>query len=639
MKKCLLFFAIAMCVAMSGIAQNSYYSKNKKAINQFEKAMNVLYSGKFKQGILELEKVLTIDPNFIEVPLTLGDFYFDSKDTVQALQNYEKATLINESYYPIVWLRIGDIYKEAGENDKAEASYRKFLSYEKKDKKNIGLATFNLEEIAFRRWAYAHPVPFDPKNMGAAVNSRYDEYLPSLTADEQTLVFTRKVPSREAQPATNEEDLFVAIKEDGKWTAAERMPAPLNSDGNEGAECVSQDGHVMFFTACDRKGGQGSCDLYLCTLKGDKWSAPRNLGNPVNTGGWETQPSFSIDGKTLYFASNRRGGKGGNDIWKTVFRNGRWSEPINLGDSINTPGDEKCPFIHYDDQTLYFASNGHKGMGGFDIYYSRKIDENTWSKPKNLGYPINTKDDDASMIVSPSGTTAIFSSDRAGGLGGLDLYQFELYKEAQPLAVTYMKGIVCDQKTNAKLAATVRVIDVADGNEIATTSSDPVNGSFLISLPVNRNYAINISCDKYLFYSENIELQNGTPDKPFLMNIFMKPIEIGESIVLKNIFFETGSAELKNESVAELNKLVQFMVKNPDIRIEISGHTDNVGSDAMNQKLSEDRANAVANYLFDKGIDRQRVRSVGYGKTRPIDTNDTEQGRANNRRTMFEIIK
>ena len=202
-----------------------------------------------------------------------------------------------------------------------------------------------------------------------------------------------------------------------------------------------------------------------------------------------------------------------------------------------------------------------------------------------------------------------------------------------------MKGVVFDQKTNAKLSAQVKIIDVATGNEIASTSSDPVNGSFIISLPVNRTYALNVSKSKYIFYSDNIALQNGTPDKPFLVNIPLKPIEVGESIVLKNIFFETGSAELKNESVAELTKLVQFMVKNPEIRIEISGHTDNVGSDAMNQKLSENRAKAVMDYLVGKGVDQQRLRSVGYGKTRPIDTNDTEQGRSNNRLTMFEIIK
>lgn len=640
MKKHLLTLAIALCCVGMAIAQNQYFSNNKKAIAQFEKGMNVLYGGKFNQGLVELEKVLKIDPNFIEVPLTLGDFYYDSKDLARATENYEKATRISESFYPVVWLRLAEIYMDQGNNDRAEECYSKFLTFEKKNKQNIQKAKFNLEQIAFRRKALVNPVPFSPKNMGAAVNSNAQEYLPSLTADEQTLVFTRKVTSREAQPYGNEEDLFVSAKENGQWTTAVRMPAPLNSDGNEGAECVSQDGRVMFFTACDRRDGNGSCDLYVCVREGDKWSVPHNLGPTVNSGAWETQPSFSIDGRTLYFASNRPGGKGGNDIWKTVLLgNGRWSKPINLGDSINTAGDEKCPFIHYDDQTLYFASNGHVGMGGLDIFYSRKINDSTWSEPKNIGYPINTIGEEGSLIVSPSGNTAIFASDREGGFGDLDLYQFDLYKEAQPLAVTYMKGLVYDQKSNAKLSAQVKVIDLADGREVASTSSDPVNGSFIISLPVNRNYAINVSKSKYLFYSDNIELQNGTPDKPFLVNIALKPIEIGESIVLKNIFFETGSAELKNESVAELTKLVQFLAKNPTIRIEISGHTDNVGSDAMNQKLSEDRANAVANYLFEKGVDKQRIKAVGYGKTRPIDTNDTEQGRANNRRTMFEIIK
>ena len=317
----------------------------------------------------------------------------------------------------------------------------------------------------------------------------------------------------------------------------------------------------------------------------------------------------------------------------------KFSQPKNLGDTINTPRNESTPFIHSDNKTLYFSSDGHQGLGGEDIFVSQRDENGQWSKPRNIGYPINTKDEEASLIVSPSGKTAIFCSDREGGFGDLDLYQFELYSEARPLAVTYMKGVVTDQKTNAKLSAQVKIIDVATGDEIASTSSDPVTGSFIISLPVNRNYALNVSKSKYLFYSDKIELQNSTPDKPFLVNIALKPIEVGESIVLKNIFFETGSAELKSESVAELTKLMQFMRRNAEVRIEISGHTDNVGSDSMNQKLSEERANAVADYLFNNGIDKQRVRSVGYGKTRPIDTNDTEQGRANNRRTMFEIIK
>ena len=636
-KKIVIFGVLLVGCSMA--FSQRYYSSNKRAISQYEKAMKVLYGGKFSQGILELEKVLRYDSNFIEVHLTLGDYYSDVNNIEKAEKHYRAASRIDSSFYPIVWLRLGDIYKSQSLYQPAVACYETFLKYETKKKDNIAEAKKSLDEVVFREKAVNNPVPFSPQNMGKAINSAAQEYLPTLTTDGQTLVFTRKVHSSQAKPLGNEEDLYTSTLVDGSWTTAERMPARPNSDGNEGAQCISQDGRIMFFTACERKDGAGSCDIYVCTRKGDKWSRPRNLGKPVNTNRWETQPSFAIDGKTLYFASNRKGGKGGNDIWKTTFLgNGRWTEPENLGDSINTAGDEKCPFIHYDNQTLYFASNGHVGMGGFDLFYSRKINDSTWSKPVNLGYPINTDGDEASLIVAPRGGMAIFSSNREGGEGDLDLYTFQLYEEAQPLTVTYMKGIVYNEKDKSKVSANVKIIDLDSGEEIATTTSDPESGSFMISLPVEKNYAVNVSCDKFLFYSDNIELKEATPDEPFLVDIALKPIEKGESIVLKNIFFETGSAELKDESQVELDKLVEFMNSNTQIRIEISGHTDNVGSDAVNQKLSENRAKSVANYLIDSGIESGRIRAVGYGKTRPIDTNDTEKGRANNRRTMFEII-
>lgn len=636
--KRILIFTVLFTVCSTLFAQR-YYSSNKRAISQYEKAMKVLYGGKFSQGILELENVLRYDPKFIEVHLTLGDYYSDVKNMEKAEYHYRAASAIDSGFYPIVWVRLGDIYRDQGLYQPAKACYETYLKYETRKKDDIDNARKSLELVVFRENAVSNPVPFSPQNMGPSINSAAQEYLPTLTADGQTIVFTRKVPSSKAQPAGNEEDLFTSTLVDGQWTPAQRMPVPLNSDGNEGAQCISQDGHVMFFTACERKDGAGSCDIYVCTRRGEKWSRPRNLGKPVNTNRWETQPSFAIDGKTLYFTSNRKGGKGGNDIWKTTFLgNGRWTDPVNLGDSINTPGDEKCPFIHYDNQTLYFASNGHVGMGGFDIFYSRKINDSTWSKPVNLGYPINTDVDESSLIVAPSGGTAIFSSDRAGGFGDLDLYTFQLYEEAMPLAVTYMKGVVYNEKDKSKVAAEVKIIDLDSGEEIATTTSDPVDGSFIISLPVEKNYAVNVSCDNFLFYSDNIELKDATPEEPFLVDIALKPLEKGKSIVLKNIFFETGSAELKAESRVELDKLVDFMNQNTAIRIEISGHTDNVGSDAVNQKLSENRASAVVKYLMDNGVEQVRMRAVGYGETRPIDTNDTETGRANNRRTMFEII-
>ena len=502
------------------------------------------------------------------------------------------------------------------------------------------LAQKGIKEADFRQYAIANPVPFSPTNMGTMINTMFDEYLPALTADEQTIIITRKEPRKATTTANTpeEEDFYIATKDNnGNWTMAQRVDEPLNSNDNEGAQCISQDGRFIVFTICG-EGGMGSCDLYWSKKVGNRWSKPRNLGAAVNSRYWDSQPSFSIDGKTLYFTSNRPGGKGGKDIWKTTLKaNGQWGKAVNMGDSINTPQDETCPFIHYDDQTLYFASNGHIGMGGFDIFYSRKLNDTTWSMPTNIGYPINTSGEEMNLIVGAGGKMAIFSSDKLEGYGGQDLYTFELYPEAQPVATTYMKGRVFDEKSKQPLAADFRIIDLENENEVVSATADPVTGSFLISLPVNKNYALNVSMDGYLFHSENIELLSGTPEEPFLKNVGMKKLSVGESVVLKNVFFETNKYDLKDESRVELMKLHSFMQNNPAVSIEISGHTDNVGNDNDNQTLSENRAQAIYNFLIENGIEADRLSYKGYGETQPIDTNDTEEGRANNRRSEFKI--
>ena len=617
-----------------------YYSANKKAIAQYEKTIKYWLQGKTVQAIKGFEKTLEIAPDFIEANFMLGDIYIDTKDMEKAKKYYLNGVLTDSSYYTKGWYWLANIEMNDGNYDMAKQYFSIFLTLDKDNKDLQPLANKGIKEAEFREYAIANPIPFTPQNMGKMINTPYDEYLPALTADEQTLVITRKEPRKSTTTAMTpeEEDFYIStLDTNGNWTMAERVSEPLNSNDNEGAQCISQDGRFIVFTICG-EGGLGSCDLYWSKKIGDRWSKPRNLGAAVNSRYWDSQPSFSIDGKTLYFTSNRPGGKGGKDIWKTTLNeNGRWNKAVNLGDSINTPQDETCPFIHYDDQTLYFASNGHIGMGGFDIFYSRKLNDTTWSMPTNIGYPINTSGEEMNLIVGAGGKMAIFSSDKLEGYGGQDLYTFELYPEAQPVATTYMKGRVFDEKSKQPLAADFRIIDLENENEVVSATADPVTGSFLISLPVNKNYALNVSMDGYLFHSENIELLSGTPDEPFLKNVGMKQLSVGESVVLKNVFFETNKYDLKDESRVELMKLHSFMQNNPAVSIEISGHTDNVGNDNDNQTLSENRAQAIYNFLIENGIEADRLSYKGYGETQPIDTNDTEKGRANNRRSEFKI--
>jgi outer membrane protein OmpA-like peptidoglycan-associated protein len=415
---------------------------------------------------------------------------------------------------------------------------------------------------------------------------------------------------------------------------------PINTHGNEGAICISPDGQFLFFAACNRPDGYGSCDIYWSGKSGDQWSEPFNLGPVVNSEAWDSQPSFSSDGKTLYFASKRPGGKGSSDIWKTeLMPDGDWMPPVNLGDSINTKDAEMAPFIHPDDLTLYFTSKGHPGMGGLDLFYSRKDENNLWQKPVNMGYPINTYADEITLVVNASGDLAYISSDKLGGKGRQDIYSFKLYKEAQPLKVTYFKGIVFNKETKKRLEAKFELIDLTSGKVVIKSRSDPVKGEFLVALPTNKDYALNVSKTGYLFYSDHFGLKGESSEaRPFIRDIPLQEISVGETVVLKNIFFDTDKYELKPESRSELEKLINLLQTNGKIRIEISGHTDNAGTEAYNLMLSKNRAKAVYDYLTEHGISAGRLSYAGYGLTKPIDTNDTEQGRANNRRTEFRVV-
>jgi len=387
----------------------------------------------------------------------------------------------------------------------------------------------------------------------------------------------------------------------------------------------------------------GSCDIYFSGNKGDSWSKPMNAGSNVNSYAWETQPSFSANGKTLFFVSNRSGGKGGTDLWQCDLLGFTdkgmpiWSKPVNLGDSINTPGNENSPFIHADGKTLYFASDQWNGLGGYDIFFSRKVNNAYWTKPINIGYPINSFRDEQGLIVDAMGRNAYYSSDRPGSQRK-DIYTFELYEEARPVPVTYIKGKVTDADSGEPLCSNVELIDLQDSTSYIKVESCWTPGEFLICLPLGKEYAFNVMKDGYLFYSENYKMRDITDYiNPFILEIKLKKIETGNSVVLRNVFFKTDSYELLPESKAELNTLTDFLKNNPTIHIELEGHTDNMGSEAYNLNLSQARAKEVFNYLADKGIKQTRMSYKGFGYSKPISTNDTEEGKALNRRTEFRI--
>ena len=358
----------------------------------------------------------------------------------------------------------------------------------------------------------------------------------------------------------------------------------------------------------------------------------------INTDFWESSPSLSPDKRDLYFASSQAGGFGGRDIWVTHrLPTGKWSRPENLGEAVNTSGDESCPFMHADNETLYFNSNGHPGYGMTDLFFSKKVNDSSWTVAENLGYPVNTIDDQGSLIVAADGKTAYYASDGADTKGGLDIYSFQLREDIRPLKTLWVKGKVFDKKTLAGLPSAVELTNIKTGNLISKIQTDE-DGNYLATLPVGKDYAFNVNRKGYLFYSDNFSLSTNPVDSVYNKDIPLQPLETGAAIVLKNIFFDTKKIELKPESIAELDKIVQLLNDNPKLKIQISGHTDNVGLAKDNLLLSNKRAKAVTTYLLQKGILITRLMAKGFGSAKPIADNKTENGKALNRRTELSVI-
>ena len=647
MKKILILsfavFALFSCKAQ--LPPGEYTSTNKKAIAAFEKALELFNQRNDEKAKQELKNAYEKDPNFIEPHLLLAQIYSEEKQTQKAIDEYIKALEINPKFDKRTYYNLANLEISIGKYDDAKKDYEAFLKHQHINPDWKEKAVKNLANCNFAIEAMKNPVSFDPKNVGPGINSEFWEYFPSISADNQQFLFTRnfRTDGLEAQ-----EDFMISKNVNGTWGEATLIGSSINSKENEGAPSLSADGQLLFFTVCpmydgygnDRK-GFGKCDIFYSEKVGSNWSKAYNLGFSVNSSYRETQPSFSSDGKSLYFVSNRPGGLGyEHDIYVTNLNvNGVWSTPKNLGEKINSIGDEQSVFIHPDGKTLYFSSNGHVGMGGYDIYVAHLNDNGEWSEPINLGYPINTFDDENSLLVSSTGNLAYFASNRPGGYGGLDIYQFELPIAVRPGVITYFKGKVYDIRTKAPLGAHFELIDLETGKSMIESDANSGNGEFLVCLPIDKNYALNVSQSGYLFYSENFALKElADKSKPFLMDVPMQPIDTGSVIELKNVFFETAKFDLKPESKTELNKLVAFLTANKTIKGELSGHTDNVGDKKMNQVLSQNRAKAVYDYLVANGIDAKRLTYKGYGDTKPKVKNDSDANRALNRRTEFKVV-
>jgi tetratricopeptide (TPR) repeat protein len=626
----LLFFAIFLSL-FAFAQQGQYSSTDKTAIKYFALANQSIDDHAYDEAQTQLEQALQADPKFIEAHIELADIYRILRQYKPAIAHYRNAIILNPDFSRAVYLKLGDIEVSDAQYGQAQIHLQKYLTYPNIEDKDIMYAKKLLKDCEFSIEAIKHPVPFKPVNMGPEINTADDEYLPVATADESTLIFTRKI--------NNNEDFYKSVRVDGKWQTATYLSSNINTpDYNEGAQSISQDGKYLFFTGCNRPDGLGRCDIYVAQKKGDDWGKPFDLNPPVNTPGWESQPSISADGRTLYFVSNRKGGYGGYDIWRSTVTDKGWTEPENLGPNINTAYDEQSPFIHADDSTLYFSSNGWPGMGGKDLFVSHLGKDGKWGKPINMGYPINSSGDENGLTVTANGDYAFFSSNNLNGYGGYDIYTFELPVALRPRMVTYVKGTVSDAITKQPLEAAVEIIDLTSNQPVYQDYSSATGGDFLAPLVTGKDYGLNISKDGYLFYSANFSLVGTGTKSPFIITVLLSPIEIGNKVVLNNIFFDTNRFDIKPESMDELRKLINFLTLNPTVRIEISGHTDDVGNNQTNQVLSENRAKSVYQYLISNGINANRLLYKGYGETQPLVPNTSDDSRAKNRRTEFKII-
>lgn len=467
--------------------------------------------------------------------------------------------------------------------------------------------------------------PVSISNLGSTVNSSEDDFSPMVLGNGRVLYFT--------STRGGDQDIYSTIATAGGWSSISSVGPTLNTTNEEGGTTITPDGHWMIFTACDRDDGVGDCDLYMSEYGGGSWRNVTNLGSVVNSGKWDSQPALSADGMTLYFVSDRPGGFGGTDIWYTT-RNlgGMWSAPINAGLTINTSGDEAAPYIAADGRTFYFSSNGHPGMGGMDMY-ACKWQSGQWSTPQNVGTPLNSEFDDYFYALQLGTDNVFFASDRPGGQGGLDLY-VAVPNPFPPNPVTTVLGTVTDAKSKAPLGAKLTVTDLSNRQILSQFMSDDVDGNYVVVLQSGKNYAITAESPGYLFYSDRFDVPKDAPN-----NMVRKDVKMERDAVRLLVFFDFDKSELKDESRVDLDRAVDLMKGNPMIKVELAGHTDNVGSRDYNKKLSQDRANACREYLISHAVEASRITARGYGMEVPIATNDTEDGRAQNRRVEFRVVR
>lgn len=618
--------------------------KSKKALDLYLDGLQTAHHRDYAGALQLYDKAIDLEPAFADAFFQAAASAYALKDLQRTEVYAQKAQELLQEPHPQVYLFLAECAFKKDDFKTAAKHYDQFFSFNPPvNGPTYRIWDHNRKAAHFGAANATKRIQFEPENLGDNVNSIGEEYLPNLTADGQTIFFTSRRPGctggYQAEYRDFTEDFYYSEMVDGKWLPCKNLGPPVNTEFNEGAPSFSPDGQYVFFAACSRPGGYGDCDIYVSKLNGTTWSKPQNLGPIVNSPQWDSQPSISNDGKTLYFSSRRPGGKGAEDIWYTTLVNGFWTEPQNLGEPVNTAGAEVSPFIHADGRTLYFSSDEHPGYGALDLFLS-KNSGNGWTKPENLGYPLNTSASEGNIFVDTKGESGYINSSREGGLGKSDIYKFRLDERIRPSYTTYVRGVVTDKATSKPLEAKVTFINVQTGDTIRSVSANAASGRYLLTLPLEQDYVAFVDKKGYLFHSQFFSLKDIDPKTTpyFDVNIRLEQPTVGLEIVMSAVFYETNKFKLLDASKPELEHLVQFLQQNRNLRVEIGGHTDNVGSDKDNQILSDNRANEVRKYLISRGIAADRIEARGYGESQPLSPIDSEAGRALNRRTVCKII-
>ncbi|MCA8831550.1 OmpA family protein [Hymenobacter pini] len=678
MYKYLLAFLLLFSAPAVVLAQNVEFSKDqfgndkdglKAALKEIKLGdeMYDLDPARYEQALPHYLAAQKFNPNNAQLNYKIGDSYLHSGFKPRALEYLQKAYQLNPDVDPRIHYALGRGLHLNGKWDEAIAEYKRATPAS--GSKNTASFTQDIQkkirECENGRKLAAKPSRVFIDNAGPGVNSPYPEYGPVITADESVILFTSRRPGSTGEQKDPEtggfmEDIYTSTRTTkGNWVDARNLGEGVNTDGHDATVGLSPDGQRLLVYMEDNGG-----DLHEANLRGAEWRKPQKLGSRINSKYHESSAAYTPDGRTLYFVSDKEGGLGGRDIYKIEIE-GR-GPAQNLGSVINTQYGEEGVFLHPDGKTMYFSSEGHNSMGGYDIFKS-VYENGKWSAPENLGWPINTPDDDVFFVISASGRHGYYSSFREDGLGSKDIYQITflgpekppvLSKEDQLLAsriqpvketmvappvaivaaqVTILKGVVTDEASKQPIEATIDVVDNSLNQTIASFQSNAQSGRYLVSLPSGVNYGIVVRKDGYLFHSENFDLPAGAAYSEVVKDIALKKLDVGVKVVLNNIFFDFDKATLRKESTNELERLQKLLTDTPALRLEISGHTDNVGKAEYNKDLSQRRAKAVVDYLVAKGIDKGRLTFAGYGDTQPVASNASKAGRQLNRRTEFKV--